>query len=286
MLSTSLTLEWWDASSREQKQEVALKVEKSLVPSMQFSRLKTFALGGQTHTIALFVSRREASPSEFALLPGYSGLLGYDSALVPNALPGDEEDGENGMDAAQWRAYVEETLTPVRHVDLRPFLIATSAILVEVPKTYANGVWTYSGETIRRDKVVQQLATEGFRVPYSDEWEYACSGGTRSLFRWGDAWPPIQWSPQMQRGLHEWSDDLRPNAFGLHIAQHPWNLEYCMEPSVMRGGDGGTAVSADGGRLAEWFVLASAYCFPFLARRVNLLRQAYPRYTLPLPDTI
>ena len=42
-------------------------------------------------------------------------------------------------------------------------------------------------------------------------------------------------------GEDEWSEDLDSNAFGLNVGQDPRRLEYCAEPGVVRGGDGGTA---------------------------------------------
>ena len=37
---------------------------------------------------------------------------------------------------------------------------------------------------------VSELSAEGFRLPTSDEWEYACAAGSRTLFRWGAHCPP------------------------------------------------------------------------------------------------
>lgn len=287
MLSADMTLEWWDARSNDELRELAYMVEKSLAPRVRFSQLKTFTLDAQTHTIALFTTEAGYN-SDLALLPGYAGDLGYDRVQVPDSLPRLENDIEieDELDVTRWRDYVQKTLTPMRHVELPPFLIATSAMLFEVPKTRTDYGWVYAEGTLQWEYLAQQANAEGFRFPSSDEWEYACSGGARTLFRWGDAWPPIRWTSERQRESSAWRDDLRPNAFGLAIAQHPWHLEYCLEPTIMRGGDGGTAVSSDAGRLAEWFVLASAYRWPFLARMINHLRQVYLRYTLSLPNTI
>src|SRR5262245_52898971 len=33
-------------------------------------------------------------------------------------------------------------------------------------------------------EILAAMAAEGFRLPTSDEWEYACGAGSRTLFRW------------------------------------------------------------------------------------------------------
>jgi hypothetical protein len=59
--------------------------------------------------------------------------------------------------------------------------------------------------------------------------------------------------------VDEWDLHLRQNAFGLFIARHPYQWEFCAEPGVMRSGDGGTALHAGAGTFAEWLTLASAF---------------------------
>ncbi|HZY89206.1 MAG TPA: hypothetical protein VFE78_30565, partial [Gemmataceae bacterium] len=108
---------------------------------------------------------------------------------------------------------------------------------------------------LRLETLCAELAEDGFRPPTSDEWEYACSGGARALWRWGDQLgPPL--GPDGKSPLS------RPNAFGLRIAFDSYESELCGPPPVWRGGDGGSSVCGGEGLLAWQIVLASAYHEP------------------------
>jgi hypothetical protein len=127
----------------------------------------------------------------------------------------------------------------------------------------------------------KQLEQAGFRFPTSDEWEFLCGSGARTLFRWGDHVPcdryPTDISPEeaawrrqwvISRGRLErpregfnsnWDFHRQPNAFGLHIAHDPYKYELVAEPDRTRGGDGGSMICGGTGFFLGWLTLATAY---------------------------
>jgi hypothetical protein len=155
-------------------------------------------------------------------------------------------------------------MTPLRHISLEPFLLETLAIPLEPPPTYdetlsLQGGWKMSSTRITREKILQHLSREGFRFPTSDEWEYACAAGSRTLFRWGNMTPPVDIPSLGSQKAAGWDLHLRQNAFGLLIARYPYHWEFCAESGLMRGGDGGNALPAGVGTFAAWLTLASAF---------------------------
>lgn len=276
------TLERWDRTTSDEKRVVASRLEQVLAPKFRFLSLETSLLGDQRHTLATFAT----GDLTFTLLPGYVGELGYDPAR--QALPADltwEYDEFMAMTGTQtdntFADYARTALTPLRSVTLRPFLVQTRPTSLERRHQQADGRWFVDQAPPRTD-LLAQIATEGFRFPTSDEWEFACSGGSRALFRWGDTWPPIDWAPNFQRQPSEWRADLMPNAFGLNIAQDPWHLEFCAEPHIVRGGDGGTSCSAGVGRYNVWLTLATSYCWQFKQRIIDHPRAPLLRRVLDL----
>ena len=132
------------------------------------------------------------------------------------------------------------------------------------------------------EDVVTELAAVGLRLPTSDEWEYACGAGATTLFRWGEGCPcdryPTDNTADEVRRKREWvlslgaipfePDDpdwglhLRPNRFGLHIAQNPYNWEIVAEKHLIRGGDGGISICGGMGFFLGWLPLATAFQDP------------------------
>ena len=112
---------------------------------------------------------------------------------------------------------------------------------------------------ITHSQLVEELDRDGFRLPTSDEWEYLCGSGVRSLFRWGND-SPLDATP-IDSNL-TWNLHRQPNAFGLQIAQNPYLQEIVAEPEIFRGGDGGEAICGGYGWFNFWLPLASAYLHP------------------------
>ena len=96
----------------------------------------------------------------------------------------------------------------------------------------------------------------GYGCPTPDEWEYACSAGARTLWRWGDRYPSRD-VPAPDDATLAWDLQRRPNAFGLRIAHYPTEWELTGTVGRLRGGDGGTCLQTE--YLIQWLTLASAF---------------------------
>jgi hypothetical protein len=275
-----LRLEEWDGLPSGEKSNLAEAVARSIVmPRIQFQGLRTCQFGQQEHNIATFISPE----ATFALLPGYSGWLGYDPNLhVLPDLPADIGDVLTGKPTLQ--GFLKKVLTPLREVQLAPILIATTATPLHVMERLPDGSMRPL-VAIQRQEVLDTITKQGYRFPTSDEWEYACSGGSRTFFRWGDAWRPIDWHAEFRREPDDWREDLKPNGFGLEIGQVPWALEFCAEDGIVRGGDSGAATGSEAGWFYVWLGFATSYRYPFLSQWVNrLMRQAFLRQVISLPS--
>jgi hypothetical protein len=131
----------------------------------------------------------------------------------------------------------------------------------------------------------------GFRLCTSDEWEYACAAGARTLFRWGDRFPPIAYEQELdpwegfrdadflsdpelmkQYLVHLQNDPTRqpfrnpsvgPNAYGLampeNFAEYP---EYCAEAGVLRGARDRNLIERFYAPHFEWLHTAPSYYVP------------------------
>jgi hypothetical protein len=101
--------------------------------------------------------------------------------------------------------------------------------------------------TITMRQVRDWAFTDGFYVPTSDQWEHACRAGTRTFWWWGNKLA----CPVPER-----------NAFGLQIAWNTYRWEWCTDPDVYRGGDGGDSCCGGLGSLITNLRLGSAYFEP------------------------
>jgi hypothetical protein len=181
---------------------------------------------------------------------------------------------------------IDRLLTPKRQVTLRPFLIARAAETLVNRELLPDGHWQLTGVPIRRSETLAKIAEAGFRFPSSNEWEYACSGGARTFFRWGNAWPPLRLCSEEQRDSEGWAEDVRPNAFGLIISQDPYETEYCEEDDILRGGDGGAAIYSGLGYFEEWLGFATSFRWRWLASSVEIAMRGYVRHVIMLPSDI
>lgn len=94
-------------------------------------------------------------------------------------------------------------------------------------------VYKYGGTDI--NDILFNAVAEGFSVPDENEWEYMCSGGTQSLFPWGDM-------PDKQDGT--------PNFFGLFIGFGCGFVEMVSDKkNIYKGGCAGRLEFAGNDRL-------------------------------------
>jgi hypothetical protein len=204
-----LTRSLWDQFDAPTASEVARSVERCLPVGWEFFSVAPFAAGNQQRYVALF----EYDERVFSLVPGGEATLGYDPAQ-PTSVPQelvrewlDNVRGLEGWEDATWEGYLSTVLSPLRTVHLGPYLIASHPR----HKKCATG----AAERV-------ELRRKGLSLPTADQWEYACSGGTRSLWYFGDSF-----------------DGSPRNAFGLLIAYNTYILEALDTPGVYCGGDGG-----------------------------------------------
>lgn len=138
-------------------------------------------------------------------------------------------------------------------------------------------VWRRPPTTLRY--VEARLAKSGMRLPTGDEWEHACGGEAKTLFRWGhdtpsDFYPTdtcakdreLKRAWALSRGkLHyetpppSWDLHDQLNLFGLRIANDPYKMDLVSDEPWELGGDGGNYICGASSIFLGWLPLATAY---------------------------
>ncbi|MBD3352339.1 MAG: SUMF1/EgtB/PvdO family nonheme iron enzyme [Candidatus Lokiarchaeota archaeon] len=261
----------WDALSREEKGKIVVDMVKNNEIPLKIKdlRLLSFRAGSQEHDIPILNS----SEGFFALIPGIQNIeLGQDRNILQSTDDMIEEYKQSAeeYELPDYQKFLELSLKKPYKTKIKPFIIecvAREAGLKKISdeKTERGGMMTFkNGKTIRKDttgtyeintrtfaQIAKYLEETPFSLPTEEQWEYACRGGVKTLFKWGNTCPtdgyPID---RTTFNLH-----LQPNAFGLDITRNPYNWELTETGSFV-GGDGGSAICGGTGFFLGWFQLA------------------------------
>ena len=280
-LADDLTADVWEGATHTQRASIAQDLSFHIGPLWHFRGIEAHTYGARTRHVALW----DRTGALFALIPSAEVTLGYDRAH-PRTLSDDEiiawshtvffEDIDLYQEemihpsveeiAALMSTHAIPTFaecldactTQLRRITMRPFLIEAHAIDITAHHVPEHpGVRTLL--PVSHKAACEQLARSEFRLPTSDEWEYACGAGARSLFRWGETCPLDRYPSGSSDPAEAFGPHCGPNAFGLHIAQDPYRWEFCAESNIMRGGDGGGSICGGAGFILGWLPLVSAY---------------------------
>ena len=259
-----LRLAIWDQFTAREAEAVARALSAALPPPWRFDGVEEHACGDQRRQVAFF---RWRDGPRFALVPGGAVTLGHDPTrrLGPqlherrvwiNEYDPPEEPDEFDSDEDEDAFYEDEQLQEYdrwsdffawladlpgpRQVDLAPFLVEVEPRSCE--EFAAGGTCS---------DLSAAIAAQGLRLPTSDEWEHACSAGSRTVWRWGDVVPDHCHEDEGDDLIH-----YQPNAFGLRYQGD--TTELVAEAGVRRNTDGGVAMCGGHGFACAWLSLASA----------------------------
>lgn len=177
-----LMLDQWDRFSLAECEEVARDLGRALPAPFRFHKVGMCTLGDQRHHVAFFEWAGPPNASDhafFVLISGGEATLGYDRdhPFVPNRQQKkswEEEIQRAGMFNDSLDMFLDQVMTPLRHVSIQPFLLEMLATPLEPPSAYdatlgSQGGWTSLATPISYEKTLLSISRQGFRFPTSDE---------------------------------------------------------------------------------------------------------------------
>ena len=245
----------WDSLPVTERQHAADIVASQLPAPWKLLGLETHSLGEASHELAFF----DCEGAKFALVPGSkSATLGYDRKR--NWRPSEEylsdlEEFEKGY--YPLRSYLNWTNSRLRTREILPLLVEVTYQEFEQGIEGTEELERLAERFPYQKRMERHIAP--FRLVSSDEWEYVCAAGTRTLFRWGDELPPASCTwPGAEKS---WTLHRQPNAFGLLMISDTYKYEQCRGGRI-RGGDGGCTVCGSYSDVTNWLPLASSALLP------------------------
>jgi hypothetical protein len=276
-----LQLDYWDQLDAVSAEKVARTLGQLLPPPWKFHALAFHELGDQRRHVAFF----DWNKKTFALIPGGKITLGYDRRHPFVPTEAQLRDWQATAEEYGWslKSFFHRCLTPLRRVELAPFLLEVKAVEWDEILHSLPGIEKDDSQGVTLSRVVAVLARGGFRPPTSDEWEHACAAGSRTLFRWGDGCPtgcyPVD-PPHRRRGASDWNPHRQPNAFGLQLPSTGYEMELTLAADskevIPRGGDGGSTTCGGAGFFAGWLCLASSFVASDLKGEWGQVRRVFP----------
>lgn len=297
VLRWALSVDTWDDLPAPLHDLVAEAVRLRLPQPTSYLGIYECSQGEQRHQVAMFA----LGGARFALIPGGRFELGWkrvpleeleetwqqvrDGVGQPHVIEqvlaqvGDDELPDAELPPAQLHEWLDGQLSPLRTVKLDPYLIECNARPTELDYQDSeddtdeiNGAFETERHAELEDQelddqdphclIARQVAEQGFRLPTPDEWEHACSGGSRHFFRWGARWPN-------HINIYDACDEPelgRRNAFGLLMNANPYHKEVVSSPDQLRGGDGGELVCGGAPDFASWLTAMSSYVLDLRGR--------------------